>query len=151
MARERRHIIRGAGCGPLVNTSSRLSTSAPNGVRIAPPPPAPPGAAVDNRRGERLIHAVEQEPRALVGHPHIARRGGDGSGVSDTFEHCSLAGANSRAGLENDTDPDPCHVGTVPQEERGVWPILRISVIRQTRCSAHTIPGCEARSALRRA
>jgi hypothetical protein len=67
----------------------------------------------DNRLGECLVDAVEQQPRALVRHAHLACRCRDRAGISDALEQLCLPGANPRAGFKNDAHSDPCHVGTV--------------------------------------
>src|SRR5947209_6490857 len=78
--------------------------------------PCAAGRGRNNRLGKRLIDAVEQQPRALVGHAHIARGGRDRAGIADAFEQLGLAGANASAGLENYADPQPRHAGIVPSE-----------------------------------
>src|SRR6516162_1670668 len=64
--------------------------------------------------GESLADAVEQQPRALVGHAHVTRGGRDRASVTDAFAQLDLAGADPRAGLKYDADPEPRHSGTVP-------------------------------------
>src|SRR6266403_1918690 len=45
-------------------------------------------------------------PPSLVGHPHLAGRGRDRARIPDPLKQPCLAGADARAGLENDAPPD---------------------------------------------
>jgi len=61
----------------------------------------------DDRLDEGLVHAVEQNPCALVVHSHFAGGGRDRPGVSDAFEQLRFAGADAGTRLEDDVDVDP--------------------------------------------
>ena len=63
----------------------------------------------DDRLSKDLVHAVEQQPRPLVGHPHIAGSGRDRAGVPDAFKELRLARADPGTRLEHDADLDPRH------------------------------------------
>jgi hypothetical protein len=100
-----------ATCGVRNKTSGGQApiTNALKETRAYPPT----GCGRDNRLGECLVDAVEQQPRALVRHAHLACGCRDRAGITDAFEKLCLSGSDPRAGFKDDADSDSCHVGTV--------------------------------------
>jgi hypothetical protein len=112
---ERRHIIDSQGGRTLVNAAIAFQHFRSEWRQRCAAAARTAWCGRRHGLGEGLVHAVEQQPRALVRHPHLTRGGRDRAGVTDAFEQLRFAGADPRAGFKNDADPDPRHARTVPR------------------------------------
>ena len=74
----------------------------PNDVRTTPPPPRPPTLASSHRVVEAQVHLFEQQPRAPIAHPHLARGLRQGSGARNAFEKFDLADSDGTPAAEID-------------------------------------------------
>src|SRR4051794_15105183 len=92
-AGERGEIVRSVAVSLLLypavafeNFSTKRRQGCPAAARAA-------SCSRHDRLSESLIDAVQQQPRALVGHAHLARCGRDRARITDAFEQPRLAGA----------------------------------------------------------
>ena len=98
--RERRQIIGRHSCGAVVNAAIAFEDFGTKGREGCAAATWTTRRGSHDEFGKRLVHAVEQEPRALVGHPHLARGGRDRTGIPNAFEQRSFTGADARAGTQ---------------------------------------------------
>jgi hypothetical protein len=87
-----------------------------------------------------------QEAEAFVGHPHLARGGRDRAGIPKCFRAAQPYQGRCERRTQNDADPDPWHLGTVPRvQARGDTTRLwlgggcRAALIARSRID---LPGC---------
>jgi hypothetical protein len=84
--------VQGRSGGPVIDAPIPFEHFGPERRQRRPAAACPARRGRHNRLGERLIHAVEQQPCALVGHAHIARGGGDRSCISVLSSSAALPG-----------------------------------------------------------